>query len=86
MPSPSEFPIIGGVAHVRVDGYFSSDTKAKIPFLSTTHKYYVEHVVEPHLLDESATRTYYRKISANSIDFHTIFNSKNTVKKMKLQE
>ena len=80
------FPTIGGVAHIRVDGYFSSDTKAKIPFTSTTHNYYVEQVLEPHLLDESATRTYYRKISANSTEFHAIFTSKNVVKKMKLQE
>lgn len=86
MSSHSEFPTIGGVVHVRVDGYFNSDTKAKIPFVSTTHKHYVEHITEPHLLDESATRTYYRKISANSTDFHAIFTSKNVVKMMKLQQ
>lgn len=80
----SDFPTIGGVVHVRVDGYFSSDTKTKIPFTSTTHNYYVEHVVDPHLLDESVTRTYFRKVSVNSTDFHAIFTSKNVVKKMKL--
>lgn len=80
----SEFPTIGGVVHVRVDGYFNSDTKAKIPFASTTHKYYVEHDVDLHLLDQSVARTYYRKISVNSTDFHAILTSKNVVKKMKL--
>lgn len=83
-PNPdSEFPTIGGIVHVRVDGYFSSDTKTKIPFVSTTHNYYVEHVVHPHLLDESVSRAYYRKISLNSKDFHAILTSKNVVKKIK---
>ena len=79
----SEFPIIDGTAYIRVDGYFSSDTKTKISFpTSEGYMYYVEHVVDPQSLDESVARAYYREISAGTV-FHAIFTSTNVVKKMK---
>lgn len=73
----SEFPIIGGVPCIRVDGYFNQHNKTKVPFTSTTHNYYVEHVDEPQHLDESETKL-------GGTELHAIIMSKNTVKKMKI--
>lgn len=93
MPSPpfsraflpgTEFPEFDGVVYVRIDGYFSSDTKTKIPFESTTHEYYVEHVADPKILDPEHIRTYYRKVPMSSVqEYHAVFTSKNVVKKVK---
>lgn len=80
-----EFPVIDGVDYVRVDGYFSSDTKERIPFSKEeSYVYYVEHVHDSKkLCDKYAARTarsYYRKLCSGA---HAILTSYNVVKKVK---
>lgn len=81
MDPEREFPMIDGRVYVRVDGYFSSGTKKKIPFQGTDkYMYYVEHLEGSS--KKVGTRSYYRTISAKSgPEFVAIFTSKNEVKK-----
>lgn len=76
------FTTIGGKDYVEAHGYFSVNTRRKIPFPeSAGYIYLVEHVADVESIDES--RAYYRQVSVGSTFIDAVFTSTNVVKKVK---
>lgn len=78
------FTTIDGKDYVQVHGYFSSDTKTKIPF-PESHKYLVEHVVNLDSKDQENIRAYYRNTMLGSTTVTAVLTSTNVVKKVRVR-
>lgn len=78
------FTTINGKDYVEVHGYFSSDTKTKVPF-PESNKYLVEHVADLGSVEQENIRAYYRNTVLGSTTVVAVLTSTNVVKKVRVR-